>query len=224
MKNHTFSSKPAPGLPWPPKPPETSQMPPRCLQETSQIPPDASLRIPPERLSGCASRGRNPSRPQITQICHQMGRHPTVFYLETGPGHRISARISPWGSRPLNLNFFFDFFWTRNRLLSPKTHFWGEKNAPARNARPVTGVWELKNRLLSPKTRFLAEKNAPARNARPVTGVWHAPRPRIWPQNPLLGAQGAQGGPRGPKGAQGAQEAQGALYFPIALRGAAGCA
>ena len=46
-------------------------------------------------------------RPQITPFCHQMGRRSTIWDLGTVPRGRISLRISPGGSHPLNLNFFF---------------------------------------------------------------------------------------------------------------------
>ena len=59
---------------------------------------------------GCASRARNPKGPKITPFCHQMGRHPTIWDARHGFLHRISARISPDRSRPLNLNFFFAIF------------------------------------------------------------------------------------------------------------------
>ena len=56
--------------------------------------------------AGCAGWAQNPKGPQITPCCHQMGRHPTIWDFKTGIRHRIPARISPWGSRGLNPNFF----------------------------------------------------------------------------------------------------------------------
>ena len=56
---------------------------------------------------------RLPPGPQVTLLCHQMGRHPTIWDLKTGIRHRIPARISPWGSRGPNPNFF-------SPLLNPK--------------------------------------------------------------------------------------------------------
>ena len=59
---------------------------------------------------GCASRARNPKGPQITPFCHQWGRHPTVLHIRGGVRCRISARISPDRSHPLNLDFFLTMF------------------------------------------------------------------------------------------------------------------
>ena len=73
------------------------------FQSTLQI-------CPPPR---CAGWARNPKGPQITPFCHQMGRHPTIWDFKTGIRHRIPARISPWGSRGLNPNFF-------SLILDPK--------------------------------------------------------------------------------------------------------
>ena len=39
-----------------------------------------------------------------------MGRRGTIWDLGTAPRRRISLRISPGGSRPLNLNVFFHIF------------------------------------------------------------------------------------------------------------------
>ena len=61
----------------------------------------------------CAGWARNPKGPQVTPFCHQMGRHPTIWDFKTGIRHRIPARISPWGSRGLNPNFF-------SPILDPK--------------------------------------------------------------------------------------------------------
>ena len=53
---------------------------------------------------GCACWARNPKGPQITPFCHQSGRHPTILDILGGLMRRISARISPDRSNPLNLN------------------------------------------------------------------------------------------------------------------------
>ena len=60
---------------------------------------------PGPRAQGCASRARNPKGPQITPFCHQLGRHPTILHILSTRMRRISARISPDRSNPLNLNF-----------------------------------------------------------------------------------------------------------------------
>ena len=69
----------------------------------------------------CAGWARNPKGPQITPFCHQMGRHPTIWDFKTGIRRRIPARISPWGSRGLNPNFFFAYFGPKN---VKKSIFW----------------------------------------------------------------------------------------------------
>ena len=69
----------------------------------------------------CAGWARNPKGPQITPFCHQMGRHPTIWDCKTGIRHRIPARISPWGSWGLNLNFFVAYFGPKN---AKKPNFW----------------------------------------------------------------------------------------------------
>ena len=61
----------------------------------------------------CAGWARNPKGPQIIPFCHQMGRRATIWDLGTAPRGRISLRISPGGSRPLNLNFFVHHFGTK---------------------------------------------------------------------------------------------------------------
>ena len=43
-------------------------------------------------------------------FCHQ--RRGTIWDLGTGNPRRISARISPGGPRPLNVNFFCSPFWS----------------------------------------------------------------------------------------------------------------
>ena len=50
-----------------------------------------------------------------------MGRHPTIWDFKTGIRHRIPARISPWGSRGLNPNFFLTHFGPKN---AQKSIFW----------------------------------------------------------------------------------------------------
>ena len=69
----------------------------------------------------CAGWARNPEGPQITPFCHQMGRHPAIWDFKFGIRHRIPARISPWGSRGLNSNFFFAYFGPKN---GQKSIFW----------------------------------------------------------------------------------------------------
>ena len=53
----------------------------------------------------------------------QSGRHLVIFHISAAILRRISARISPWGSRPLNLNFFLTivgtYFWERS-IFGPK--------------------------------------------------------------------------------------------------------
>ena len=69
----------------------------------------------------CAGWARNPKGPQVTPFCHQMGRHPTVLDISGGKIRRIPARISPWGSRGLNPNFFLTHFGPKN---AQKSIFW----------------------------------------------------------------------------------------------------
>ena len=69
--------------------------------------------IPP---AGCAGWARNPNRPQVTPFFHQLGRRGTILDISNGVRRRISLRISPGGSRPLNLNFF-------GAVFQPKSQF-----------------------------------------------------------------------------------------------------
>ena len=57
----------------------------------------------------CAGWARNPKGSQVTPFCHQMGRHPTIWDIGIRVLCRILARISLWGSRGLNPNFFFAY-------------------------------------------------------------------------------------------------------------------
>ena len=50
-----------------------------------------------------------------------MGRRGTILDFKTGNRHRIPARISPWGSRGPNPNFFFAYFGPKN---GQKSIFW----------------------------------------------------------------------------------------------------
>ena len=78
---------------------------------------------PWSRSQGCASWAQNPKGPHVTPFCHQMGRHPTIWDFKTGFRLRIPARISPWGSRGPNPNFFFAYFGPQN---AKKCNFlWG---------------------------------------------------------------------------------------------------
>ena len=72
---------------------------------------------------GCAGRARNPKGPQVTPFCHQMGRHPTIWDLETGTRRRIPARISPWGSRGLNPNFCLPILYSKNANMQISGRF-----------------------------------------------------------------------------------------------------
>ena len=58
---------------------------------------------------GCASWPRNPKVPP-EQPVPQSGRHLVIFHISAAILRSISARISPGGSRPLNLNFFVHHF------------------------------------------------------------------------------------------------------------------
>ena len=49
--------------------------------------------------------GPEPQGTQVTPLCHQMGRHPTIWDIGTGILRRIPARILLWGSWVLNPNF-----------------------------------------------------------------------------------------------------------------------
>ena len=171
------------------------------FQSTLQI-------CPPPR---CAGWARNPKGPQITPFCHQMGRHPTIWDFKTGIRHRIPARISPWGSRGPNPNFF-RVFWTPK---CPKIYFLGGFRiyprpiamdlGPQGPKGPTGGPWGGPRGPLGAPRGPLGPPGPPGGPARPPA------RP---PGGPLggskgsLGAHGApgQGRPRGP-GAQGAQVA-----------------
>ena len=61
---------------------------------------------PRAQAQGCAGWARNPNRPQDIPFCHQMDRRGTIWDPGTVPRGRISLRISPGGSHPLNLIFF----------------------------------------------------------------------------------------------------------------------
>ena len=76
---------------------------------------------PATPAQGCAGWARNPKGPQITPFRHQMGRRGTIWDFKTGIRLRIPARISPWGSRGPNPNFFFADFGAKN---GKKSIFW----------------------------------------------------------------------------------------------------
>ena len=78
----------------------------------------------PLTSQGCASAARNPKGPQITPFWHQLGRHPTVLHDIKTRLRRISARISPDRSHPLNLNFFLTIFRPPNCPKIKKCYFW----------------------------------------------------------------------------------------------------
>ena len=88
-----------------------------------------------------------------------MGRRPAIFDLVTAPRRRISLRISLWGSRPLNLNFFFSFFLSPESGFLPKSRISEGKKRPCEERQPVTGVLELENQVLSSQIRLLSSKN-----------------------------------------------------------------
>ena len=71
----------------------------------------------------CAGWAWNPKGPQVTLFCHQMGRHPTIWDFKTGIRHRIPARISPWGSRGLNPNFFSFILEPKNAKIQISARF-----------------------------------------------------------------------------------------------------
>ena len=112
--------------------------------------------------------------------------------IRTGILRRISARISPGGPPPKS-QLFVDHLW---HVFLGKVDFWPEKNAPARQRRPLaTGLgnpipWEGP---FGKKVLFWPEKNATARQRRPVaTGLGNlsplrAPR---GPQGPLRALKG----------------------------------
>ena len=76
---------------------------------------------PAAPAQGCAGWARNPKGRQITPFRHQMGRRGTIWDFKTGIRLRIPARISPWGSRGPNPNFFFAYFGPKN---AQKSIFW----------------------------------------------------------------------------------------------------
>ena len=104
-----------------------------------------------------------------------MGRRGTIWDLGTGPGGRISLRISPGGSRPLNLNFFFTILEPKNAQMSIFGKFL-KMDTPSQGGFGPQG----------PK------------------GAQGAQAPLyLGPRGPK-GAQGGPRGPKGPKGAQAA--------------------
>ena len=82
--------------------------------------------------AGCAGWARNPNRPQVTPFFHQLGHRGTILDISNGVRRRISLRISPGGSHPLNLNFFGGCF------SSQKSIFCGEKRF---TPPPDRGTW-----------------------------------------------------------------------------------
>ena len=136
----------------------------------------APARPPPAaRPPRCAGWARNPKGPQVTPFRHQMGRRGTILDFKTGIRLRIPARISPWGSRGPNPNFFFAYFGAKN---AQKSIFWEsfEFSATHSNGFGAQG----------PK----------GPTGRPVGGCPRGPGPQGAPWGP-------QGAPWGPKGALG---------------------
>ena len=76
---------------------------------------------PATQAQGCAGWARNPKGPQIAPFRHQMGRRGTIWDFKTGIRLRIPARISPWGSRGPNPNFFLTHIGPKN---GQKSIFW----------------------------------------------------------------------------------------------------
>ena len=73
------------------------------------------------------------SEPQLTLNWHELGRYKSILDLQTRDLRRISLRIQPWGSRPLNLNFLNHFLsWT-----SEKSHVLKRKKTPLINILPI---------------------------------------------------------------------------------------
>ena len=99
---------------------------------------------------GCASWPQNPKGPPKQPFWHQSGRHMVIFGISATILHRISVRISPGGSHPLNLNFFGTIFGTTNakKLIfwtpfreRPQTVAMGLGNAPHKG--PRGPMWSL---------------------------------------------------------------------------------
>ena len=91
------------------------------------------------RAQGCASRARNPKGPQITPFCHQLGRHPTILHILSTRRRRISARISPDRSNPLNLIFLLTIFGPKMLQIE----IFGEKKTPLRGtSTPSNRGWQ----------------------------------------------------------------------------------
>ena len=156
---------------------------------SSYQPPWAHLGPPGHPISqGCASWARNPTGPQNTPFCHKSGRHPTIFDIRTGILRRISARISPGGSHPLNLIFFFLHFlagvW--------KCRFLGGKKRPCEATPPRSNrAWKSQppGGTKAPfwlKSAFWAGKKRPCEATPPRSNRARKSQP--------------PGGPRGPRG------------------------
>ena len=139
---------------------------------------------PATPAQGCTGWARNPKGPQVTPFCHQMGRHPTIWDFKTGIRHRIPARISPWGSRGLNPNFFFVYFRSKN---TQKAIFW--------QGSEIIGTHS--NGFGAPRG-----SRGPKRHLGAPKGPTGAPRVPLGPliSNPPIGALGAPRGSRGPWG------------------------
>ena len=149
----------------------------------SELARPPAARRPP---AGCAGRAWNPKGPQITHFCHQMGRHPTIWDFKTGIRHRIPARISPWGSRGLNPNFFLSILDPN----MPKSIFSGRVSNLSTTHSNGFGVPGAQGGPRGP------------RGARPwaATGA-QGPKGSLGaPKGPLGGPRGPLGSPRGPLG------------------------
>ena len=110
-----------------------------------------------------------------------MGRYPTIWDFKTGVRHRIPARISPWGSRGLNPNCFFRFFWI---IKCPKVYFLGGFRI---HPRPIAMD-------LGPR----GPRGSKWRLNPPQNPSHKGPRGPRGPRRPK-GPKGAQGGPRAPR-------------------------
>ena len=132
---------------------------------------------------------RTPRDPPKQPFWHQSGRHMVIFHIFATILHRISVRISPGGSRPLNLNLILTIF----GMLFGERSIFGRKKRPCEATPPRSNrAWKSQppgrptGPFFAKKVLFWVEKNAPARQRRPLaTG---------------LGNPSPLGGPKGPKG------------------------
>ena len=90
-----------------------------------------------------------------------MGRRGTIWDLGAGPGGRISLRISPGGSRPLNLNFLLTilepFFFHFTGFMSP----WKPKLTLATNSEKHLAMQANSNSEIACKVQVVASHHAP---------------------------------------------------------------